>query len=85
MERGMKIKHSVFSLCYKVWGKIFCETSLYGEDFLRQIYGGMFDMDANDQIMQGRKFARVKLVFHSLTLIWVIDILFEMLTPQIGN
>ena len=56
-----------------------------GEDFLRQIYGGMFDMDANDQIMQGRKFARVKLVFHSLTLIWVIDILFEMLTPQIGN
>ena len=56
-----------------------------GEDFLRQIYGGMFDMDANDQIMEGRKFARVKLVFHSLTLIWVIDILFETLTPQIGN
>ena len=27
----------------------------------------------------------VKLVFLSLTLTWVIDILFETLTPQIGD
>ena len=26
-----------------------------GEDFLRQIYGGMFDIDANDQIIKGEE------------------------------
>ena len=42
--------------------------------------------------MQGEKLmvnggfkGRVKLVFLSLTLIWVIDIVFEKLTPQIGD
>ena len=48
-------------------------------------------MGTNDQIMQGGKLMvrafkdRVKLVFLSLTLTWVIDILFEKLAPQIGD
>ena len=49
-------------------------------------------MGTNDQIVQGeslwllRSFKdRVKLVFLSLTLTRVVDILFEKLTPQIGD
>ena len=42
-------------------------------------------MEANDQIMQIGKLGQVKLDFLSLILTWVIDILFEKLTPQIGD
>ena len=47
--------------------------------------GGMFYMGTNDQIMEGGKLVQVKLIFLSLILTWVIDILFENLTPQIGE
>ena len=78
---------------YKVWGSFFNRKALYEEQtFFGQIVGGMFYMRANDQIMQGgklmvKRFQRSSQVSFSsrLTLTWVIDILFEKLTPQIGD
>ena len=86
--KDMKIKYSVSSLPYKVLGKCYSKKDLHrGTNFSWQIYGGMFYMETNDQIMQGksqwlRDFkGRVKLVFLSLILNWVIDMFFEKLIP----
>ena len=56
----------------------------YRETVLGQIYGEMFYIETNDQIMHRGKLGRVKLGFLSLILTLVIDI-FEKLTPQIGD
>ena len=56
MGKGMKIKHSVSSPPYKVWINFFRKKALHGgTNFLWQIYGAMFYMGTNDQIMQGGK------------------------------
>ena len=54
MEKDMKIQHSVSTLPYKVQGNIFSKKTLHWEtNVLDLIYGGMFYMGTNDQIMQG--------------------------------
>ena len=54
-------------------GKLSCENALHGgTNFLGKIYEGMFYMETNDS-------------FPLIDLTWVIDILFENLTPQIGD
>ena len=73
MEKDMKIKHSVSFPLYKAWGKCFCKNVLHGEtNFLGQIYGGMFYMETNNQIVHRGKLGRVKLVFLSLILTLLI-------------
>ena len=93
MGKDMKIKYTVSSRPTK-YGQTFFVKKLCigGTNFFGQIYRGMFYMGTNDQIVQGeslwllRSFKdRVKLVFLSLTLTRVVDILFEKLTPQIGD
>ena len=56
MGKDMKIKHSVSSPPAK-YGETFCrEKALHGgANFFGKIYGGMFYMGTNDQIMQGGK------------------------------
>ena len=52
MGKDMKIKHSVYSPSYKVWGNFFLKKTLNeGTNVFEQIYGGMFYMGTNDQIM----------------------------------
>ena len=52
MGNDIKIKHSVSSLSYNVWGNFFRKKALHGgTNVLRQIYGGMFYMGTNGQIM----------------------------------
>ena len=65
---------------------------MHGEQTFCANLWGVVLHGTNDEIMQGEKLmvnggfkGRVKLVFLSLTLIWVIDIVFEKLTPQIGD
>ena len=56
LEMGidLKIKQSVSSTPYKVWGNFFHKKALHGvANFLGQIFQGMFYMGTNDQIMQG--------------------------------
>ena len=55
MGKYMKIKHSVFSHPYKVWGNIFRKKSLHGgTNAFGKIYGGGgVNRGTNDQIMQG--------------------------------
>ena len=56
-EKGkyMKIKHSV-SCSPTKYGELFLWKSFaLGTNLFRQIYGGIFYMGTNDQIMQGRK------------------------------
>ena len=57
MGKDMKMKHSVSSPPYKAWGgELFCKKALHGEtSIFGLIYGGMFYMETNDQIMQGGK------------------------------
>ena len=56
MGKGLKINHSVSSPPYKVWGNFFHKKAFHwGTKFFGQIYGGMFYMGTNDQIMQGGK------------------------------
>ena len=56
MGKDMKIKHSVSSLPYKVWENFFRKKALHGvATIFGQIYGGLFYMGTNDQIMQGEK------------------------------
>ena len=87
----MKIKHRVSSPSFKVWGNFLRKKASHGgKHFFGKIYGGMFYMVTNDHIMLGEKlmteiFQRSCQVFLSLTMTWVIDILFEKLTPQIGD
>ena len=53
MGKDMKIKHSVYSPSYKVWGNFFLKKTLNeGTNVFEQIYGGMFYMGTNDQIIQ---------------------------------
>ena len=55
MGKDMKIKHSVSSPPAK-YGECFRKKALLGRiHFLGQIYGRMFYMGTNDQIMQGGK------------------------------
>ena len=50
----MKIKHSVSSPPYKVWGNFCRKKALHGETSVSgQIYEGMFYMETKDQITQG--------------------------------
>ena len=42
-------------------------------------------MGTSYQILQVGKLGRIKLVFFSLALTWVINILFEKLTPQMED
>ena len=54
MGKDLKIKHSVSSSSYKVWGNFFHKKALHGgTNFFWQIFGGIFYMGTNDQIMQG--------------------------------
>ena len=54
-------------------GKLSCENALHGgTNSLGEIYEGMLYMETNDS-------------FPLIDLTWVIDILFENLTPQIGD
>ena len=54
MGKDLKIKHSVSSFPYKVWGNVFHKKGLHGGgNFLGEIFGGMFYIETNDQIMQG--------------------------------
>ena len=59
MGKDMKIKHSGIKPSlplYKVWGNVFRKKALDGvTNVFGQIYGGMFYMGTNDQIMQGGK------------------------------
>ena len=49
----MKIKHSVSSPSYKIWGNFFRKKALHGgTNVFAQIYGEMFHVGTNDQIMQ---------------------------------
>ena len=83
MGKDLKIKHSVFSPPYKVWGNFFHKKPLLGgKNFLGKFLGNVLH-GTNDQIMQGRKFQRPIQV--CLTLTCVIDTLFEKLVPQIGD
>ena len=54
MGKDVNIKHSVpFPPC-KVWGNFFPKKPLHDEtNVFGQIYGEMFYMVTNDQIMQG--------------------------------
>ena len=53
MGNDMKIKHSVSSLSYNVWGNFFRKKALHeGTSVCGEIYGEMFYIGANDQIMQ---------------------------------
>ena len=88
----MKTQYSVSSPPYKVWGKFFHKKALHvGTNCYGEIYAGMFYTGTNDQIMHGgrlmvKRFQRSSQVsFPLLILTWVIDILFEKLTPQIGD
>ena len=52
MGKDMKIKHSVSSLSYNVWGNFFRKKALHGgTNVLWQMYGEMFYMGTNGQIM----------------------------------
>ena len=58
LEKGkyVNVKHRVSSLPYKVKGKFFCKKALHGAtNVLDEIYGEIFYMGTNDQIMQGGK------------------------------
>ena len=55
MRKDMKIKHSVSSPLYKVWGNFFRKKALCGKTFFRKIYWRMFYMGTNNIIMQGGK------------------------------
>ena len=57
MGKDMKMKHSVSSSPYKAWGvNFFWKKALHrGTSIFGLIYGGMFCMETNDQIMQGGK------------------------------
>ena len=73
-------------------GELFSRKSFawVKKSFGANLWGGVY-VGTNDQIMQGwnlmvnRFQRRVKLVLLSLTLTWLINILFEKLTPQIGD
>ena len=56
MENDMKIKHSVFpASTSKIWEAFFLKKALHGErNLFGQIYEGIFYMETNDQIMQGK-------------------------------
>ena len=63
MGKYMKIKHSVFSHPYKVWGNIFRKKSLHGgTNVFGKIYGGGVNMGTNDQIMQGSEKLTLQIV-----------------------
>ena len=69
MGKGLKIKQCLPSPT-KYGENVFIEKLCMGEEtFLGEIFGGMFYMETNDQIMQGGKLmvksfkGRVKLVF----------------------
>ena len=54
MGKDIKIKHSVSSP--KSIGRLFLKKSLHGgANSFGQIYGGMFYMETNDQVMQSRR------------------------------
>ena len=56
MGKDMKIKDGNSSLPTKYWGTLFVKKALHGgTNFFGQIYGGMFYIGTNDQIMQGGK------------------------------
>ena len=54
MGKDMKIKHSVASP--KSMGRVFLKKALHGgANSFGQIYGGIFYMETNDQVMQSRR------------------------------
>ena len=70
MGKDLKRKHSVSSPRYKVWRNLFHKKALHGRtNFFGKIFGEMFYMGTNDQIMQGGSWwlsgfkARIKLFF----------------------
>ena len=68
-------------------GKLFfVKKALHeGTNFLGQIYGWCFTWRLMIRLCIREKLDPVKLVLLSLTLTWVIDILFEKLAPHIGD
>ena len=92
MGKDMKIKNGNSSPSTKYWGTFFIKKALHGgANFFGQIYGGMFYMGTNDQIMQRgklmvKRFQRLSQVsFPLIDPDLGIDILIEKLTPQIGD
>ena len=56
MRKDLKIKQCLLPPRYRVWGNFFHKKALQGgTNFFGQIFGGMFFMGTNDQIMQGGK------------------------------
>ena len=54
MGKDLKLKNSVSSPPYKVWGNFFHKKALHGEtNFFGEKIGGMLYMGTYDQIMQG--------------------------------
>ena len=78
MLKDMKIKHSASTSPYKVWRNFFCKKVLHGEtNFFGQIYGGMFYMWTNDQIIQGGKLMVKRLQKSS-------QVTFPLIDPDLG-
>ena len=74
----MKIKDSASTSPYKVWRNFFCKKALHGEtNFFGQIYGGMFYMWTNDQIIQGGKLMVKRLQKSS-------QVTFPLIDPDLG-
>ena len=93
MGKDLKIKHSVSSPHYKVWGNFVHKKALHGgANLFGQILGGCFiwglmirSYKGEVNGYQGSFKGRDKLVFPLIDPDWVIDILFEKLTPQMGD
>ena len=86
MGKDLKIKLSVYSPPYKVWGNLFTKKLGMGKQiFLAKFLGGCFTwglmIRSCNREVNGQEVPKVKSsqFFLSLTLIWVIDILFDIL------
>ena len=50
----MHISYSVSSSPFKVWANVFPKNALHGgKTFFGQLYGGIFYIEINDQVMEG--------------------------------
>ena len=86
MGKDLKIKVSVSSAPYKVWGNLFIKKLGMGkQNFLEKFLGECFTWElmirSCNREVNGQEVSKVKSsqFFLSLTLTWVIDILFDIL------
>ena len=92
MGKDMKIMQQCLLSPYKVQGNFFAKKlCMGGQNYLGKFMGGCFtwgliirSRKGVSQWLKGFK-GRVKLVFFSLILTWVTDILFQKLTSEIGD